>query len=77
MNLYLLQRPWKKVGYDQCYGFVVVAKDEDQARTIAESHRESERPSTWTNGMTSTCRCLGAADRALRAGVVLGSFRAG
>jgi hypothetical protein len=62
MKLYLLRsmegsdywRPW----YDKAYGFVVAARDEEQARKIASEQSGDEGAGAWLDKKASTCKEL-------------------
>jgi hypothetical protein len=75
MKLYILRpingraewKPW----YDKCFGFVVRAKSEEEARAIAASEAKSEGAGAWLNDEASTCEVLTAKGEA---GMVIEDF---
>ena len=75
MNLYLLERPFKTVGYDQNAALVVRAETEVDARAIASVASEHEGKAVWLDGVVAVALLATHVDGAR--GVVLCSFRAG
>lgn len=75
MNLYLLERPFKTVGYDENRALVVRAETEADARAITSVAAEHEGKAVWLDG-TATVTLLATRAKGDR-GVVLCSFRAG
>jgi hypothetical protein len=77
MKLFLLD---SRAGadYDSYEGFVVRAKNEDQARAIAQARIADERLDNehfWLNPKYSSCEVLTA--RGGQVGILLASFNAG
>lgn len=58
MRLYLLRpvEPWQP-WYDKCFGFVVRAESDDDARLLASSSDEcgDEESEVWKNPALTTC----------------------
>jgi len=62
MKLYILRpikgrrewTPW----YDKCFGLVVRAKSEEEARVIASHEAGDEGGKAWLNDCASTCEVL-------------------
>jgi hypothetical protein len=58
MNLYVLTQG-AKPQRDMAAGFVVAAKDEDQARELAANQAGDEGPWIWEDGERSECHLIG------------------
>ncbi len=71
---YLLKRVDENVDYDEVAGFVVLAHDADEARSLASEQAWNEGPGTWLNEDRVTCEVLEPAGGAR---VVLRDQRAG
>jgi hypothetical protein len=76
LNLYLIERPFTTVGYDQCRGFVIAAQSVPEARLIAARTKGCEHAAVWFDPATP-CTHIGVALAGTAPGVVLTSFRAG
>jgi hypothetical protein len=55
---YLLKRVDEHVDYDEAAGFVVLAHDADEARSLASEQAWDEGADTWLNGDRTTCEVL-------------------
>ena len=76
MNLYLLEARFT-VGYDSYIGFVIRAKDELHARSLAFHGDETyEEENFWEDSTFSKCTLLAKAVSGVP-GVVLHSYNAG
>jgi hypothetical protein len=75
MNLYLLERPFKTVGYDENRALVVRAETERDARAVASGVASGEGKVVWLDG-TAVVTLLATRVSGER-GTVLISFRAG
>lgn len=71
--LYLLKLKTKKVFYDISYGYVVRAKNADQARKLACSFG-GDNSSDWVDPTRTSCRILKSKGPY---GVILKDFNAG
>jgi hypothetical protein len=79
MNIYLLKRIGRTM-YDQTYGFVIRAHNEEQARSIAcdaMAGQIGDEARTWMLPQLSTCTVIGSAFGDDRAEIILQDFRAG
>jgi hypothetical protein len=54
-KLYSITRDLTKVQRGEVEGFIIVARDEDQARRIASSHAGDEDPTIWLTDVESNC----------------------
>lgn len=65
MNIYILkpredlpkENPWKP-WYDACFGMVVIAGSEAEAREIAKNDAHAEGGDAWEDASLSTCEIL-------------------
>jgi len=66
MNLWILRpvknlprnrSPWE-LWYDKCFGFVIRAENEKEAREIAAKERGDEDKKAWLSSEYSTCKVL-------------------
>ncbi len=71
---YLLKRVDAYVGYDEAAGFVVLAHDAGEARSLASEQAWDEGADAWLDGDRTTCEVLEPAGGAR---VVLRDQRAG
>lgn len=63
------------IGYDCNIGFVIAAKDENQARAIADAEAADEGKGFWIDAARSSCTEIVRGN--LKPGIVLESFNAG
>jgi len=71
MQYFLLKRAEEDWDYDQYHGFVIAAKDEAQAREIAQ---ERAGWPNWKDPTRVTCTVL---TKPKKAGIILADFHAG
>jgi hypothetical protein len=55
MKLYLFSDYWEP-WYDKAFGFVVAARDEEQARKLASEQSGGEGADAWLDKKASTCK---------------------
>jgi hypothetical protein len=81
------QNPWKP-WYDKCFGFIICAESEKEARTIAACNDGDERikpgwgyalwkQSPWKTDVYSSCVVLGSPESKVEIGVIMMDFAAG
>lgn len=51
------QNPWEP-WYDKAFGFIILAKSEDEARKIASENCGDEGPDAWLSNNYSSCNVL-------------------
>ena len=73
MNIYIIKRT-DAIGWDEYEGFVVVAKNEQEAREIASKEAADEGEDIWFNHAYTRCEVV---DTLVGPRVVLSSFNAG
>ena len=77
LKIYLLER-MDNVCYDEFNGCVVVAKDAEDAVTIAPcGHAFDPSDSTWCDISQIKCTEVGVAKKNQKRGVIMASFKAG
>ena len=73
-RLFLLERDWEDIGYDENIGFVIRAQNEKEARSIASNSGEDELDGTWLDVEHVSCKIIPLDGKSE---VILGSFNAG
>ena len=86
MNIYILEpnsdlprrdgkaNPWEP-WYDKCFGMVVVAESEVQARFEASECQCGEGKKAWLESAFSTCKHVGVAIDGIEIGVLIQDVR--
>lgn len=79
LGIYLIRRDAEKADYDEAWGFVVAALDEETARTLlAGSERlGDEGPAPWLDSRHSTAVMVGRTLPGDEPRIVLRDFHAG
>lgn len=78
MFIYTIQRNQnEKFGYDEAFGFVVIAENEGRARLLAGREAGDEGALAWVDTLRSDAELIGTATKGAKSGVVLRDFHAG
>jgi hypothetical protein len=79
LGVYLIKRDREKASYDEAWGFVVAAIDEEAARTmIADSERHGdEGPGPWLDSRQSAAVMVGRTLPGDKPQIILRDFHAG
>lgn len=83
MNLYVLNRIGPDgetefvAGFDEAAGFVVAAKDVDQARELVRERAGDEGPLVWDDSLQTECHLIGVAFEGQAAGILMRDFHSG
>jgi hypothetical protein len=75
LPLWLLER--SGMGYDEAFGFVVAARNEERARQVAASHAGAEGGDVWRKRRRSTCVKIAREGRWRREREIIRDFNAG
>jgi hypothetical protein len=75
LTIYLITRDSDERTWDEYWGHVIAATDENDARALAAvSHADESHDEWWQQ---ATVRALGQANGGVEAGIVLSDFHAG